>query len=245
MATTTATGQLTLPGQAAAPDGPIDLSGMFLTHFGFRRDLIAFSAAAARTPVSDRKTWKALAKRWQHFSSVLHKHHTAEDEGLWPLLLERVRAAGDVEAVATLEVMAREHQQIDPLLARCSASFARLASLGCDSSHLVLPSDLAQLSALLHGHLRHEEREALAEVQQYLTVEEWQRLEKEVFSKSYKTRDLPFVVCWTLHGLPDEGREALFARSDAPPRPMWSVFRPGFARRERRAFRYVPRAAAR
>jgi hypothetical protein len=243
MSTMTSSGQLTLPGQAAAPAGPLDLSGMFLVHFAVRRDLLAFTAAAARTPVSDRKTWKALGKRWGRLGSVLHKHHTAEDGGLWPLLLERVRAADDRKAVEMLEAMSAEHDKMDLLLGRCSGTFARLASLGCDSSHLALPSDLAQLSALVHGHLRHEERDALALVQQYLTVEEWQRLEKEIFSKAYKPRDSSFALCWTLHGLPDEGREALFARPDAPPRVTWTLKRPGFTRRERRAFRYVPRGA--
>src|SRR5436305_12157744 len=87
--------QLKLPGQAAAPDGPIELSGMFLMHHAFRRDLVAFTSAATRTPLGDRSTWKALSKRWGRFGKVLHKHHTAEDAGLWPLLLERVRRAGD------------------------------------------------------------------------------------------------------------------------------------------------------
>ena len=31
--------QLRLPGQAAAPEGPVDMYMMYLMHFGFRRDL--------------------------------------------------------------------------------------------------------------------------------------------------------------------------------------------------------------
>ena len=34
-----APGQLLLAGQAAAPDGPVDLTMMWAMHHGFRRDL--------------------------------------------------------------------------------------------------------------------------------------------------------------------------------------------------------------
>src|SRR5688500_17295469 len=88
-----------LPGQAAAPEGPVNLATMYLMHHAFRRDLGAFAGAVARTPVSDRATWRRLNERWKLFSFVLHHHHHAgEDAGLWPLLLERVDAAGDTAA---------------------------------------------------------------------------------------------------------------------------------------------------
>ena len=52
--------QLRLPGQAASPEGPVDMYMMYLMHFGFRRDLAAFAAAAAATPIADRDTWDCL-----------------------------------------------------------------------------------------------------------------------------------------------------------------------------------------
>ena len=52
--------QLLLPGQAAAPEGPVDMSMMYLMHFGFRRDLTAFAAAAAAT----RSPTGTLGPRW-------------------------------------------------------------------------------------------------------------------------------------------------------------------------------------
>ncbi|HEY5877626.1 MAG TPA: hemerythrin domain-containing protein, partial [Nakamurella sp.] len=101
------TAQLQLPGQAAAPDGPIDLSTMYVMHFGFRRDLDEF-AASAGTPVGDRARWQALRTRWAKFAMILEHHHTVEDEALWPRLLELAREAGDEAAVATLETMEAE-----------------------------------------------------------------------------------------------------------------------------------------
>ena len=37
--------QLRLPGQAAAPEGPVDMQTMYLMHHAFRRDLDSFAAA--------------------------------------------------------------------------------------------------------------------------------------------------------------------------------------------------------
>src|SRR3712207_9062426 len=83
------TAQLLFPGQAAAPEGPIDLAAMYLMHRAFRRDLAAFPAAFAGTPTGDRRRWRRLDRRVALFASGLHKHHTREDVVLVPLPAER------------------------------------------------------------------------------------------------------------------------------------------------------------
>ena len=107
-ATSTWPVQLRLPGQSAAHEGPVDMYMMYVMHHAFRRDLTAFAAAADATPSADRETWQALARRWEVFSTALHHHHSGEDAGLWPRLLE----VADDEGRATLEAivaLAREH----------------------------------------------------------------------------------------------------------------------------------------
>ena len=51
----TAVPPLRLPGQAAAPDGPVDLTMMYLMHHGFRRDLAAFAARGPAHPAGRRR----------------------------------------------------------------------------------------------------------------------------------------------------------------------------------------------
>ena len=51
---------LTLPGQAAAPDGPLDMTMMYVMHHAFRRDLRALARAARVTPLGDRVAWREL-----------------------------------------------------------------------------------------------------------------------------------------------------------------------------------------
>src|SRR3954462_4069724 len=144
--------QLALPGQAAAPDGPVDLAAMYLMHWGFRRDLDAFAAAVPITPVADRRGWVRLSRRFALFAGVLHKHHTGEDAGLWPLLDER---GADPAVLAALEA---EHAGIDPLLADCAARLADLAAgRSDDAGREQLAARLIELRTVLGAHLAHEE----------------------------------------------------------------------------------------
>lgn len=229
--------QLDLPGQVAAPAGPVDMQGMFLMHHAFRRDLRCFHAAAAATPVEDTVTWRALADRWAVFAKVLHHHHSGEDAGLWPLLMSR---AGE-EGRATLEAMAAEHLEIDPMLEACARGMDRLASGGDEQDRSALVGSLASAEESLGRHLAHEETDALALVQQHLTPADWERLEEEFFRPGLGVRDLATVVPWVAHGLDADIREQAFGNGDKGFRVLWLLTRRRFESRERRAFRYLPR----
>lgn len=81
MDTTTKT-QVQLPGQHAAPPGPVDLLNMYVMHHAFRRDLTAFRSAVGRWEIDDRIRWRALRERWKIFATALHHHHRAEDRSV-------------------------------------------------------------------------------------------------------------------------------------------------------------------
>ena len=49
---------------------------------------------------------------------------------------------------------------------------------------------------------------------------------------------MPFIVGWALEGLPEEARDAMFARPAAPYRVLHALVRRRFERAEARAFRY-------
>ena len=65
MTTTTWPDQILLSGQAAAPEGPLDMWMMYVTHHAYRRDLAKFCAAAQATPAGARRSWRALLARWE------------------------------------------------------------------------------------------------------------------------------------------------------------------------------------
>jgi hypothetical protein len=231
--------QLRLPGQAAGPDGPVDMHAMYVMHHAFRRDLTAFAAAAQATPSADRETWRLLASRWGLFSTVLHHHHSGEDAGLWPLLMQRSDEAGR----ETLEAMEAEHGEIDPLLRSCAEGFARLAEVDDDDARAALAVRLAATKERLAHHLEHEETEAIVLVQRHLTEEDWITLEQEHFRAGLSPKDLFTMVSWAAYGLPDEARREVLARTGLPFVVLWHLGRRSFARRERRAFRHLARTA--
>ena len=233
--TTTHKRQLRLPGQAAAHEGPVDLMNMYLAHHGFRRDLDAFAGTVPLTPVEDRDAWRAMGRRWAMFTEVLHHHHQAEDDWLWPVLTERSDAAGR----ATLEAMGAEHEEIDPALEACAAGFARLAGHADQDTRAALTVRLTALRESLGRHLAHEETEAIRLVQHLMSAEEWRTFEKRI-EDNVGLGQVFRLVPWAMHGLPVTAREEVFARTGTPHRILWQLSRGRFARLHRRAFCHQP-----
>ena len=200
--------QLVLPGQTAAHPGPIDMTMMYVMHHAFRRDLEAFATAAGSTPASDRPAWKAMVQRWEIFSSALHHHHSGEDAGLWPALMDRA----DEEGRATLEAMEAEHSEIDPILEACAAGLQRLAEHTDEDARAALAVRLIAARERLGEHLKHEETEAIALIQALLTPEEWQAITEEHFDAGVSFREVLRLVPWVAHGLPEPVLRELFAK---------------------------------
>jgi hypothetical protein len=226
--------QLRLPGQAAAHEGPIDMTMMYLMHHAFRRDLDAFAGAVPRTPVEDRRAWRAMARRWELFSTTLHHHHHGEDTGLWPLLVERANASER----ATLQAMEDEHAEIDPLLAGAAAGFARLSEHPDVDARAALSVRVAAARESLGRHLRHEETEAIALVQRVMTRSDWESVDAH-FKESLPFGLLVKAVPWVLHQVPSEVRLQVFSETGLAHRLLWLLTRRGFARREARAFGHL------
>lgn len=235
--------QMDLPGQAAVADGPLDMTGMYLMHHAFRRDLDRFVAAVRGTPAADRATWRALQDRWNQFGMVLHHHHEVEDDVIWPPLLRHADAAGNAEGRATLEAMAAEHDDIDPLLASVSAGFAALAEGGPrtsadDDARSALEVRMVAARESLGRHLAHEERDALPLAQRFMTPAEWETAEQEA-KKAYSPRQLTFLVPWAAAGLSDTQRARGFGAAGLPFKILYWLTRRRFERAERAPFAHA------
>lgn len=235
--------QLLLPGQSAAPGGPVDMTVMYLMHHAFRRDLSRFGAAVPATPVADLATWEALATRWARFGEILHHHHSGEDAGIWPFLLERAHPAER----QTLLAMEGEHAKIDPLLESCGAAFAELATAGGSADgrsreelRAALAVRLAETKELLGAHLRHEESEAMAILQRHMTAEDWERIEQEHFKSNDTLGFLLYVVPWIAQDLPEDVLAQVLGDAGLPMMVVnWVGDRLRFRRLERKAFKHL------
>jgi hemerythrin-like domain-containing protein len=228
--------QIRLPGQTAAHPGPVDMRMMYAMHHAFRRDLATLAAAAAVTPATDRRAWVALADRWALFSEALHHHHSGEDRGLWPRLLE----VATPEEVEVLEAMEAEHEGIDPMLAACAAGFDRLREQADEDARATLAVRLVTARAQLGEHLRHEETEAIAIIQGHLTDAEWLAIEEEHFRAKLPLRSLLALVPWLVEGVPATVRDGFFAAPGGRVHHvMWLLTRGRFRRHQRRALAHL------
>lgn len=236
MSVPTTPAPLILPGQAAAPPGPADLTMMYVLHHAFRRDLDDFVAAAERLPIGDRDAWRRLSDRWATFGVLLHDHHTKEDDYLWPLLIAKATQAGDAAALAVLADMEAEHASIDPLLAGVTAGLQRLAVAADEEARVGLVQLLGDTRENLGDHLSHEERDAIAILQQYVGGQEWADLEAKKFRGGMTFGQVLVMVPWAYKGLSADATAHLNKTAGPPFRLINRLKQTKFLRSDAAAF---------
>jgi hemerythrin-like domain-containing protein len=204
--------------------GDADLTVMLAAHEALQRDLTGLAHAAAGAGRGDPARRQSVQHGWEVFQRQLHIHHTAEDELVWPVLRERLAASDAARSV--LEAMAAEHQQIDPLLAAVDQA---MRGPGGDGT---LGDTVDVLTMALHGHLAHEERDALPLIGTALTAAEWRRVGRRIGLRNL--RRAPEMFAWMLDGA-EPGRARAAAGTLPPPaRALYrAVWQPRFARQPR------------
>jgi hypothetical protein len=230
--------QVTLPGQAHTAEGPYDQTGMYVMHHAFRRDLNQFVSAIRNTPVGEAETWTALSWRWDRFDTVLHHHHTIEDEAIWPVLLGHADAAGHADDRATLEAMEAEHATIDPALQAVRTSFAAMTDHPCADHRNALDIRVTALREALLQHLHHEETEALPLLQATMTPQEWKTAEAAA-AKGYPPRVLPFMIPWVAYDVPRDVFVPILRDAGRAYAVLYRLTKNRFAKAERKTFRYA------
>jgi hypothetical protein len=155
------------------------------------------------------------------FKRQLHFHHTSEDRYIWPRLGERL--ARSEAAMSTLQAMEEEHAQIDPLLAAVDAAFADLAG------HQ-LAGAVGELATALHGHLAHEERDALPLIASALTAAEWRAVGRRLGRENGLAGGAEFFP-WMLDGASQDQAAAVLAQLPPPLRLVCRVaWKPRYGR---------------
>ncbi len=201
--------------------GDADLTIMIAAHDAFRRDLVSLARAAAAADRADPARRERVARGWEVFKRQLHLHHTGEDQHIWPTLGERLARSAD--AMSTLQAMEAEHARIDPLLAAVDAAFA-------DPAGERLAGATDELVTALHGHLGHEERDALPLIATALTAAEWRAVGRRLGAANGLSGVGEFFA-WTLAGAPADRAAAVLATLPPPLRLAYRVaWRPRYAR---------------
>jgi hypothetical protein len=149
-----------------------DTREMLVVHSLFRRELRLASGLVRGVPRGDARRAGVVAAHLQLVEDVLHHHHTAEDDLLWPKLLQRVPA----EIAPVVELMEAQHQQVDTLLERIGSLRPRWAQHPDAQGGAELAELYDRLYAGLAEHLDAEETRVLPLVSRCITPAEWNEL---------------------------------------------------------------------
>ena len=212
-----------LPGTGAARHGTgdADLTVMLAAHDAFRRDLVSLARAASAADRADPRRREQVGRGWQVFKRQLHFHHTGEDRHIWPRLAGRL--AHSESAMSTLAAMEEEHARVDPLLEAVDAAFA-------DPAGDQLPGAVDELVSCLHGHLAHEERDALPLIGTALTAGEWRTVGMRLGRQNGLSGSSEFFA-WMLDGIPADEVTAVLAELPPPLRLVYRLaWRPRYAK---------------
>jgi hemerythrin-like domain-containing protein len=155
--------------------GLTDVRMMLVAHSNFRRELGLSPAAVRGVLDGDLHRAAAVADHVALFLSLLHHHHTIEDDLLWAALLARVPH----ELAPLVRLMENQHEGVAARMSETTAALAtwRASASGADGN--ALADVLTGLCEALFEHLAAEETHLLPIMARHLTTEEWAQFTKE------------------------------------------------------------------
>jgi hemerythrin-like domain-containing protein len=148
---------------------PCDPFQMAMIHRTFRNEFGNLSTLIRAVEAGDTKRSRTVGDYLGNMISVLHHHHAAEDEVLWPKLRSRMSTAD-----AEVERAQSEHLGIEDLIEKVQS--VRPAWQGSANPALAeqLSGAVGQLSADANEHFGHEEHDILPLIAEHVTPGEWQ-----------------------------------------------------------------------
>lgn len=207
---------------------PADTTMMGVVHDALRRDLgrLEIALNTTRLPIAPERR-DALGGHVEWMMQFLHHHHSGEDEGLWPLLRQRVAAADEV-----LDRMETDHAEIAPAMTGVVAAAGRFRVDAADRARIDLLAALATLNQVLLPHLQREEDEAMPLTSATLSAAEWNAWDQKYNVRGKSLGHLAIEGHWLMDNL-DPRRYRVLIHLVPPPVRLLIV--KGFARRYRKA----------
>ncbi len=150
--------------------GLTDVRMMLVAHTSFRRELALSPSAVRGVGDGDRRRASVVADHVDLFLSLLHHHHTIEDELLWDTLLERVPG----ELAPLVRTMESQHEAVAALLERAGRRLAAWRETADVADGEALATVLGSLVVALMEHLDCEERDLLPIMARHITAQEWE-----------------------------------------------------------------------
>lgn len=149
--------------------GITDVRMMIVAHSSFRRELGLSPRAIRAVRNGDRRRAAEIADHVQLFLSLLHHHHTIEDELLWEKLLDRVPG----ELAPLVHTMESQHESVAALLESTETALTPWRRMAGTDDGEALADVLSQLVSALVEHLDLEEERLLPIMARHITGPEW------------------------------------------------------------------------
>lgn len=153
------------------PDSPADkpeTEQMVVIHQALRREFGLLPALVAAVPDTDAGRARAIGDHLALVLALLHGHHEAEDDLLWPLLRQRAPLRKEL-----VDVMEQQHQVVADTIRAIQADLPAWTTHGSAAERDRIAAALRSLDAALVEHLDLEEREILPLLHENVTVPEW------------------------------------------------------------------------
>lgn len=206
----------------------VDTWEMVLAHRVFRREFRILPALIRAAPPGDVARAEVIGSHLDNLANGLHHHHQAEDEMLWPVMLDRVGPHA-----AIVHRMEAQHKRLGDLLTRVEELTARWRAEAAADVRDELAEVLAQASVTLDEHLGDEERELLPLVSEHVTPAEWLALNERAREAIPKGKLALFFVGAILEEASPSETKMFLAQLPAPARLLWRIFGPGFYAKSR------------
>jgi Hemerythrin HHE cation binding domain len=195
-------------------DERADTSFMRAMHSALRRDV-----ASLETLASDRTGELPTATQdpWDELHQRLDRHHRAEDDDLWPVLLSHLDQATDRRLV---NEMVSEHRDLSALITKVDRAMDGRGDVG---------AAVVALGSAVRAHLDHEERAVLPLIERHLSRAEW-RAFLDTERRQTPVRERPEFIGWLLHEASDTDKAAVLAELPPPGRHVATrILRPRYA----------------
>lgn len=179
-----------------------------IIHAAVRRDVARTEQALRALRDGDVARARQVQVAWRNLVRELTHHHEAEDDILWPFLLQR-----GVDA-DLLHQMEAEHGVMKEALAAASAAIDEVATAATAASATGAAEVVARSSAVINQHLDHEERDVEAPLGDLESDPEFKALSKKLRPASMV--DAANALAWMDDGASQRERAALRATIPAP-----------------------------
>lgn len=187
---------------------------MVIVHNALRRDIARAQSALTQWPFPDPRQRAGIGKHLVWMMQFLHRHHRTEDDGLYPLVRQRVPQAAQI-----LDAMDADHYALLPVIDTLTETARRYIGNPCARTELV--AALNELAVVMLPHLQREEAEMLPVVSAGVTKAEWDAIEQAHAVGPLSPAELAFTAQWLLDDASQDDRAVI--RSVVPKPVAWAI----------------------